>query len=596
MVHLFHRSRNHTKEPEPKHVLEQTLSPVPEKPAQAVRDDRDPVTSPTRLVHDATRRSNPGNPILGSMPASEEDFPDFPEPEISAIPLEGKHGAKIHYTYYPASAAPKFGHDNPFSQSIIVFLNGLMLPRSSWDQSINAFLEKRVRAGLPYPALLSYDRFGQGDSDRDVTADEVRETRAKYKAMFHPEVPNMEGLSRRNLATLLPDADGPKLEGWGGTGPYLTVVGHDWETFAEQSSNFPNTDQGSLHTPKILTMTYANPVWQAYNSDLTRITDEGKAIGPLIAINCGHFIQKDSPKFVADELTSLLDRVVNRVEQVSERTPEIRREMIRHSTDYGFTKRGSEDYTMADAPVVKFKKRGAKAAPRKIAPPPPSDSDDFSSGSEAEEDGRVVKRRKTHSSALKASTASQKPSTAGLEGTTQYAANRSATIEASSDATKQSNWFEGDAPSAKELLGTRTNPSLSSKPTSFIDRNPDAPPKFVGPQKSSSNVRTITVTDYTPDVCKDYKQTGFCGFGDNCKFLHAREDYAAGWKLDREWELSQAGKKKPGGTIVASANRDEVAKDEDGVDLALLEKIPFACLICKGPYKTPIEGSDVCGV
>ena len=248
-------------------------------------------------------------------------------------------------------------------------------------------------------------------------------------------------------------------------------------------------------------------------------------------------------------------------------------------------------HIMADAPVVKFKKRGAKAAPRKIAPPPPSDSSDLSSGSEEEEDGRVVKRRKTHSSALKASTTSHKPSTAGLEGTTQYAANRSATIEASGDATKQSNWFDGDAPSAKELLGSTraTNPSLSSKPATFIARNPDAPPKFVGPQKSSSNVRTITVTDYTPDVCKDYKQTGFCGFGDNCKFLHAREDYAAGWKLDREWELSQAGgKKKASGTVVASANRDELAKDEDGVDLALLEKIPFACLICKGPYKSPI--------
>lgn len=66
-------------------------------------------------------------------------------------------------------------------------------------------------------------------------------------------------------------------------------------------------------------MTYANPAWQAYNTDLTRITDEGRAIGPLIAINCGHFIQKDSPKFVSEELISLLDRVVNGVEQVSER-------------------------------------------------------------------------------------------------------------------------------------------------------------------------------------------------------------------------------------------------------------------------------------
>lgn len=108
-------------------------------------------------------------------------------------------------------------------------------------------------------------------------------------------------------------------------------------------------------------MTYANPVWQAYNSALTHITDEGKAIGPLIAINCGHFIQKDSPKFVSEELTSLLDRVVNRVEQVSERvslvvaltlqaqaydlqTPELRREMIRHSTDYGFHRQNSNDY------------------------------------------------------------------------------------------------------------------------------------------------------------------------------------------------------------------------------------------------------------
>lgn len=26
-----------------------------------------------------------------------------------------------------------------------------------------------------------------------------------------------------------------------------------------------------------------------------------------------------------------------------------------------------------------------------------------------------------------------------------------------------------------------------------------------GPQKASSNIRTITVVDYQPDVCKDYK-------------------------------------------------------------------------------------------
>ncbi|KAF2023458.1 hypothetical protein EK21DRAFT_80871 [Setomelanomma holmii] len=238
-----------------------------------------------------------------------------------------------------------------------------------------------------------------------------------------------------------------------------------------------------------------------------------------------------------------------------------------------------------EAPVVKFKKRGAKVAPRKTAPPPPQSDSDASSGSEAEgEDGRVVKRRKINDNALKASTADQKTRN-GFEGTTTYEADRSATIKASNDATKQTNWYDenaDDALSSKNLLG-----STRSKPQSFIEKSADAPPRKVGPQKASTNIRTITVTDYTPDVCKDYKQTGFCGFGDNCKFLHAREDYAAGWKLDREWEISTKGK-TPAGTIVASANREEKEKDDDGVDLAMLEKIPFACIICKKPYKTPI--------
>jgi RING finger protein 113A len=237
-----------------------------------------------------------------------------------------------------------------------------------------------------------------------------------------------------------------------------------------------------------------------------------------------------------------------------------------------------------DGPIVTFKKRAPKGVARKAAPPPPTDSGS-SSGSEAEGDeGRVVKRRKTHGNALTASTTDQRTKST-LEGTTKYEADRSTTIEASNDATKQSNWFEesaDDGLSSKNLLGS----TRSTKPTSLIERNPNAPERKVGPMKSSTNVRTITITDYAPDVCKDYKQTGFCGFGDNCKYLHAREDYAAGWKLDRDWEMSNKGK-KPGGTIVASANRE--AKDEkEDQDIVMLEKIPFACVICKKSYKTPI--------
>lgn len=67
--------------------------------------------------------------------------------------------------------------------------------------------------------------------------------------------------------------------------------------------------------------------------------------------------------------------------------------------------------------------------------------------------------------------------------------------------------------------------------------------KRVGPQRSTNTIRTVTIVDYQPDVCKDYKgmsisssfgfltwtdhlsskpETGYCGFGDTCKFLHDR--------------------------------------------------------------------------
>ena len=105
--------------------------------------------------------------------------------------------------------------------------------------------------------------------------------------------------------------------------------------------------------------------------------------------------------------------------------------------------------------------------------------------------------------------------------------------------------------------------------------------------KAPTNIRTITVTDFAPDVCKDYKTTGFCGFGDNCKYLHAREDYKAGWQLDKEWETVTKGKKNIGGTTVARAGRgadDEEEADED----AELEGVPFACIICREGYKQPV--------
>lgn len=170
------------------------------------------------------------------------------------------------------------------------------------------------------------------------------------------------------------------------------------------------------------------------------------------------------------------------------------------------------------APVALFKKRGnkSKATIRKRpATPPPAndDSDDFSSSED--ESGQRVKRRKKSS----AITATSKSLSNGAEGlkATSYRANRDVPITDSNDATKQSNWFDEnakDALSKKNLLGSSRTQPASTQPdgtykglanqTSFIQRNPDAPQRSVGPIKAPTNIRTITVTDFAPDVCKEY--------------------------------------------------------------------------------------------
>lgn len=54
-----------------------------------------------------------------------------------------------------------------------------------------------------------------------------------------------------------------------------------------------------------------------------------------------------------------------------------------------------------------------------------------------------------------------------------------------------------------------------------------------GPLRGNMFVRTTARFDYQPDICKDYKETGFCSYGDSCKFLHDRGDYKSGWELER---------------------------------------------------------------
>ncbi|KAI1425587.1 Alpha/Beta hydrolase protein [Xylaria sp. FL1777] len=147
--------------------------------------------------------------------------------------------------------------------------------------------------------------FDPGSLPQDVTPELLYETRKKFREAFHPSVKNPEGLDRRNLATLLPEADKPFLsDGFAGKPPFVTVVGHDPEWFARESL------QSSMETPISISMNYTNPIWYHYNTGLTRLTSAEKASGPIIAKNCGHFVQRDDPTFVAELIYKMLGAIV----------------------------------------------------------------------------------------------------------------------------------------------------------------------------------------------------------------------------------------------------------------------------------------------
>ncbi|TQW01153.1 hypothetical protein V2A60_002162 [Cordyceps javanica] len=272
---------------------------------------------------------------------------------------------------------------------------------------------------------------------------------------------------------------------------------------------------------------------------------------------------------------------------------------------------------VAAAPVALFKKRGAKGKAnirKRPATPPPAASDSDSDYSSSEdESGQRVKRRKKTAVITASSKAAGAAAAGGKELTASaYTADRSVPITSANDATKQTNWYDehaADALSAKNLLGSAASSrggagSAAAAPdgtykglanqTSFIARNPDAPQRSVGPIKAATNIRTVTVMDFAPDVCKDYKKTGFCGFGDNCKYLHSREDVKQGWQLDKDWDISSKGKTHLGGTVVANANREQAGgrslttTTEEAEEEAMLEKIPFKCIICEGDYREPV--------
>ncbi|KXZ53511.1 hypothetical protein GPECTOR_7g961 [Gonium pectorale] len=104
-----------------------------------------------------------------------------------------------------------------------------------------------------------------------------------------------------------------------------------------------------------------------------------------------------------------------------------------------------------------------------------------------------------------------------------------------------------------------------------------------GPLRGSAYVRVSARFDYQPDVCKDYKETGYCSYGDTCKFMHDRGDYKSGWELDKMWEEEQ---KRKAEALAKGWNPDADGEEEEQQEAARADdELPFACFICREQWE-----------
>lgn len=113
--------------------------------------------------------------------------------------------------------------------------------------------------------------------------------------------------------------------------------------------------------------------------------------------------------------------------------------------------------------------------------------------------------------------------------------------------------------------------------------------------------------DYQADICKDFKETGYCGFGDSCKFIHDRSVQVPGWKLEEQWAAeqrhksrSQAGRGEKEEALVAEVQKEltDLLREPASRELAICEienRGGFDKLLSQLDASL-VQGSNVCVV
>jgi RING finger protein 113A len=112
----------------------------------------------------------------------------------------------------------------------------------------------------------------------------------------------------------------------------------------------------------------------------------------------------------------------------------------------------------------------------------------------------------------------------------------------------------------------------TAKANAASDKN-----RVAGPVRAAANLRVTCRFDYKPDLCKDYNETGFCGFGDSCIFLHDRTEHKSSYQIEKEWDAEQKRKKL------------EEENPESLVKTTTAPSKPSTCTVCSKNFTRPVK-------
>ena len=248
-------------------------------------------------------------------------------------------------------------------------------------------------------------------------------------------------------------------------------------------------------------------------------------------------------------------------------------------------------------PKRSAKKAGLRVCQKKSKPDDDDDDDnDHETSKEVQEALKRAKREHNNSSS-KSNNNSNNNNNSQNDLMHRYEHSESGGVSQKDLATSTQQHHPTSMTASKEEDRTDTTNS-SSNPTTTQKQSQSQPQRnkfLAAPIRAPTNIRTTCRFDYQPDICKDYKQTGFCGFGDSCIYLHDRGNTLSGWQLEKVWEQKQKTKREQqeqqitqfmnrqsGGSDGGNNTNDAavVAADDDG--------LPFACYLSRAVFDEPI--------